>query len=215
MVSTRVVIAAAAALSLAFAGCSNGQDHASMDGTNTMPPAMDHGPGTSTPDPAMAHGTAVPIPEGAEYNGPDVAFAQEMIVHHAQAIEMADLALARAVDPRVKDLATHIKMAQGPEIDQLRGWLQRWGQPAPDPARPQTMEMPSMITGDDMRRLHDATGPAFDRLFLEQMIRHHEGAVTMAGMQEIEGRYPPAIAMARMIVETQSAEIGEMRSILG
>lgn len=186
-----------------------------MDGTNTMPPAMDHGPGTSTPDPAMAHGTAVPIPEGAEYNGPDVAFAQEMIVHHAQAIEMADLALARTVDPRIKDLAAHIKAAQGPEIDQLRGWLQRWGQPAPEPDQPHAMEMPSMMTDDDMRRLHDANGPAFDRLFLEQMIRHHEGAVTMARTQTIEGRYPPAIAMARTIIETQSAEIGEMRSILG
>jgi uncharacterized protein (DUF305 family) len=74
-----------------------------------------------------------PIPDDAEYNAADVEFAQGMIVHHGQAVQMADMALAKSTDPAVLELAREIKDAQEPEIAQMTRWLESWGQPVPDP----------------------------------------------------------------------------------
>jgi uncharacterized protein (DUF305 family) len=136
-----------------------------------------------------------------------------MILHHAQAIEMADLALVRATGPHIKDLAGRIKAAQDPEIEKLRSWLRDWQRPAPDTGAAHhmaDMEMPSMMSADDVAALSTQSGPAFNRTFLEQMIRHHEGAVTMARTEAAEGEFDEAKNMATSTIDSQSAEITEI-----
>jgi uncharacterized protein (DUF305 family) len=134
----------------------------------------------------------------------DVMFASMMIVHHRQAVEMSALILDKdGVDPRVTDLAERIQAAQQPEIEQLQRWLDDWGVAADDGAGMDHGD--GMMTDDDLAALDAARGPEASRLFLEQMIAHHEGAIEMAQEQ---------IALARAIVEAQGAEIAEMTGIL-
>ena len=125
---------------------------------------------TSTSTSGSAEGT---------FNDTDVAFARDMIPHHQQAIQMARLAEGQAEDPRVRDLADRIEAAQQPEIETLSGWLGDWD------ADPGHMDdgmggMGGMMSEQDMHSLMNATGAEFDRLFLEQMTVHHQGAVEMA-----------------------------------
>src|SRR4051812_8528701 len=150
-----------------------------------------------TSAPATASGGETPTPAGEAHNQSDVMFAQHMIPHHQQAIEMSDVVLAKqGIDPRVTDLAKQIKAAQGPEIQQMQGWLTQWGSPQmPMPSgMPGHGDMPGMsgmpgMTGmmseQDMAALQNAQGVEASKLFLTQMIAHHEGAITM-GQNEIK-----------------------------
>ncbi len=178
---------------------------------------------------ATTPGTAESAP--TDHNTADVSFAQNMIPHHRQAIQMADLAATRASDPRVKELATRIRAAQDPEITTMTGWLKAWGEPTAatgsdamghgpmsmghgpadtDGASPGTGTMP----GADMTGLTGIRGTAFDRMFLRMMIEHHEGAVSMAGTEIREGMYGPAREMAQNIQTGQTAEIQAMNTML-
>jgi uncharacterized protein (DUF305 family) len=171
-------------------------------------------------------------------NAQDVTFAQGMIPHHRQAVAMADLAVSRAGSQDVKDLAARIRKAQDPEIATMSGWLKAWGETVPGAsasAMPSMSDMPGMdhsgesmpgmdhsggsmpgmMSDADMRRLEKLSGAAFDTAFLQMMIRHHEGAVAMARTEQAKGAYGPARSMAKSIVATQSAEITEMRKLLG
>lgn len=164
-----------------------------------------------------------------KHNSADVAFAQGMIPHHRQAVEMSDLAAERAGSARVKKLAAEIKKAQGPEIRTMKGWLKSWDEPVPDPSDGEDEsggshdghdshgdhEMPGMLTDTDMEVLAESEGEAFDAAFLELMIEHHEGAVDMADTERAEGTYPEAKDMAKEIVSSQSAEITAMNELLG
>ena len=150
----------------------------------------------------------------AAHNEADMMFAQMMIPHHEQAVEMADVVLAKdGTNPEVTALATEIKAAQAPEIEQLGGWLDAWG-------AERTMEgdshdgMDGMMSEEDMQALDAATPPESDRLFLEQMIAHHEGAVEMAQTQIDSGSDAAAVEMAQTIVDTQTAEITTMEDML-
>jgi uncharacterized protein (DUF305 family) len=149
----------------------------------------------------------------AEHNEADVAFAHGMIPHHEQAIEMSEMALVQASSPKVKDLATRIKNAQGPEIDQMKGWLARWGEPV-TPSHGQHGGQ-GMLDDAEMARLRAASGTGFDRLFLDGMIRHHEGAVTMAKEEQAKGMFAEAKELAGRIIAAQEAEIAQMRGLLG
>lgn len=151
------------------------------------------------------------------HNDADVMFAQHMIPHHTQAIEMSDTLLAKqGIDPRVTGLATQIKAAQGPEIKQMQGWLTQWGAPSMPPmsGHGDMAGMSGMMSEQDMTALKDAQGVAASKLFLTQMIAHHEGAITMAQSEIKGGQYPPAVEMARAIVTTQQQEIDTMNGIL-
>ena len=170
------------------------------------------------------------------HNQADVTFAQQMIPHHAQAIEMSDVVLAKdGIDPRVTDLANQIKAAQGPEIERLQGWLTEWGQSSmpmatsgmmtPGQSMPMSMpgmEMPGdsgmgmsgMMSAEDMTALQNAQGVDASRLFLTQMITHHQGAIAMAQTEIDSGQYPDAVAMARSIADTQQQEIITMQNLL-
>ncbi|MDQ0578429.1 DUF305 domain-containing protein [Streptomyces rishiriensis] len=151
------------------------------------------------------------------HNAADTAFAQGMIPHHRQAVEMADLAPSRAKSAEVKKLAEQIKKAQGPEIKALSGWLTSWGEevPAEGAMDHSAHGTGGMMTAEEMDRLAKASGTAFDTAFMEMMIKHHEGAVTMAKTEKAEGSFPGAKTMADAIVTSQTAEITQMNDLLG
>ncbi|MGY1848048.1 MULTISPECIES: DUF305 domain-containing protein [unclassified Blastococcus] len=157
----------------------------------------------------------------AEFNDADVAFARGMIPHHRQAIAMAELAEGRAADPRVLDLATRIQAAQDPEIETMSGWLEDWDADGGHMDHGMGGGMGGMDHGEggmmsegDMHALMSATGPEFDRLFLEQMIVHHQGAVEMAAEHSANGRNKEALELAQSIRDSQNAEIAEMQQLL-
>jgi uncharacterized protein (DUF305 family) len=171
----------------------------------------------------MSSSTTIAIPADAKFNATDVGFAQGMIPHHAQAIEMADLALTNTTNPDVLVLANQIKAAQSPEIEKLSGWLGDWGQTVPSTASGSMdhdmtgmdgMMMDGMMSQADMDRLETSTGTEFDRLWLELMIQHHEGAVKMSKSEVAGGKNPDAIALAQAIISSQQAEITTMESLL-
>jgi uncharacterized protein (DUF305 family) len=150
------------------------------------------------------------------HNDADVMFAQHMIPHHRQAVEMSDMLLAKqGIDPRIIELAKQIKAAQGPEIQQMQGWLTQWGTPSMPPMSGHDMpSMQGMMSDTDMTALKDAQGVDAGKLFLTQMIAHHEGAIAMAQTEIKDGQYPAAVAMAHAIVTTQQHEIDTMKGIL-
>ncbi|GIH62966.1 DUF305 domain-containing protein [Microbispora siamensis] len=190
-----------------LAGVGGAYGSAAWAGTASSPPAL-------TAFTALA-GPAATTP-AADHNDQDVMFARMMIPHHRQAVEMGRLAEGRAADPRVARLARRIEAAQALEIRTMSGWLTAWGEPAPgESPGPAHHAMPGMMSPEDMRRLERLSGRAFDRAFLTMMIRHHEGAVAMARDELRSGVYEPARRMAASIVSSQSAEIREMRSLLG
>ena len=151
------------------------------------------------------------------FNDADVTFAQMMIVHHQQAVEMAELAESRAADAEVKTLAGTIKAAQDPEIATMTGWLTTWGKPttAPDGGGHGSSHasMPGMMSDADMTKLKAAKGAAFDKQFVTMMIAHHEGAITMSEEEIAKGSNTEAKALAQQIVTAQEAEIDTMNKI--
>ena len=165
--------------------------------------------------PGMGHGNGSSSAPAANANEADIMFATMMIEHHRQAIEMSDAVLTKEdVDPRVTTLAEDIKAAQQPEIDQLEGWLEEWGASDSGMGTDDMGHGDGMMTEDDMQALEAATGPEASRLFLEQMIEHHNGAITMSQEQVDNGQNPDAVALAQKIVDDQTAEIATMEDIL-
>ncbi|WP_107767157.1 DUF305 domain-containing protein [Nocardioides terrigena] len=167
-----------------------------------------------------------------DHNDADVAFATDMIQHHAQALSMVDLTVDRALDPEVQQLAEEIRGAQGPEIETMSDWLQEWGEKIPATMRDHSNaghgsdsmgdsmdgmngEMPGMMSGDELDDLENAPDSEFQTMWLEMMIEHHEGAIEMAREQQDDGQYQPAIDLAGDVVDTQSAEIQTMETLLG
>jgi uncharacterized protein (DUF305 family) len=156
------------------------------------------------------------------HNAQDVSFAQGMIPHHQQAVEMAERADGRAASPQVKDLAARVEKAQGPEISTMTGWLKTWDEKVPesmpgmDHSGMEGMEgMAGMMDSADMDKLKKASGKEFDSMFLTMMVEHHKGAVEMATTEKAKGEYKAATAMAGDIVTSQNAEISEMKKLLG
>ena len=177
------------------------------------------GPGHDKP--GMGASTAASAGASASFGQADVMFAQMMIPHHQQAVQMAELADTRAADPEVKKLAGQIKAAQAPEIATMTGWLTAWGMPAPSAGAGHGTSMPGMDHGmpgmmsdADMARLAAASGTGFDKQFLTMMIAHHEGAITMAKDEVARGVNPDAKALAQQIMTAQQGEIDTMNKIL-
>jgi uncharacterized protein (DUF305 family) len=154
------------------------------------------------------------------HNAEDIAFAQGMIPHHVQAVDMAKLVPSRSADPKVLDLATRIQGAQDPEIRQLTDMLKKWGSaPTSTPSMP-GMDHGSMghgggmMTAEEMKQLEQAKGSEFDRMWTQMMIKHHEGAIEMAKTELAKGSDADAKALAQKIVDAQQAEITEMQGLL-
>lgn len=157
---------------------------------------------------------------GGQFNDADVTFAQSMIPHHEQAVEMATMAQERASSTEVEQLADKIEAAQGPEIDTMTGWLEDWGQEVFSDDSMGGMDhsgsdMPGMMSDADMGSLGTATGAEFDQMFLEMMIEHHTGAIEMAKTEQQDGENPDAIALAEKIEADQTAELAQMEDLLG
>lgn len=167
-----------------------------------------------------------------DHNDADVAFATDMIQHHAQALSMVDLTVNRTLDPEVQQLADAVREAQGPEIETMSDWLQDWDEEIPETMRDHAnaghdmegmgdsmegmdSDMPGMMSGDDFDELENAPDAEFQTMWLEMMIEHHEGAVEMAQDQQENGQYKPAVDLAGDVVATQTAEIEEMEALLG
>ncbi|MEU9502956.1 DUF305 domain-containing protein [Streptomyces sp. NPDC048196] len=201
------------------------------------------GSGGGKTDDAAPSGTpsATAGASAGKHNAADVTFAQEMIPHHRQAVAMADLAATRAGSADVKALAATIKKAQDPEITTMSGWLKSWGEKVPQDHDMAGMHggthggthgmegtdgmagmdhggaeaMPGMMSAQEMASMKNATGKAFDARFLKLMVKHHQGAVEMAGTERKQGAYGPAKKLAGDIVTAQNAEIARMRKLLG
>jgi uncharacterized protein (DUF305 family) len=156
-----------------------------------------------------------------QYTPADVRFMQRMIGHHAQALEMTALVAGRSRSEELPKLALRIEVSQADEIKMMQEWLTRRGQPLPDPHAhhaPGAPLMPGMLTADDMTRLAAATGPEFDRLFLEFMIKHHDGALTMVSeLFSTPGAAQEAeiFAFASDVDADQRMEIDRMRLMRG
>jgi uncharacterized protein (DUF305 family) len=184
-------------LALVLVGCTTG-------GTSTGMPGMDHGGGMSSPS-ATVQG---------EVTMADSMFVMMMIPHHEQAIEMSDIILAKSgIAQPVLDLAQQIKDAQAPEIELMEGWLDEWGMPSSGGMGGMD-HGDGMMSQDDMDALEEADGSEAARLFLEQMIVHHEGAIDMAEEELEDGADPEVLALAQTIIESQTAEIATMRELL-
>lgn len=173
--------------------------------------------------------TAMPSAPAGPHNQADTTFAQMMLVHHQGAVEMADLAPSRAASSKVKDLAVKIKAEQTPEIAEMNGWLAAWmpasaptGMPMSSGAM-QSMPgmdgggssaMPGMMSPAQMNQLKAAKGAAFDKMFLQMMITHHQGALTMAKTEKTSGQNTAALKLADSIIASQTAEIAVMQDLL-
>lgn len=170
------------------------------------------GHGMSTTNPPAASGTQ------NGQNDRDVTFAQEMIPHHAQALEMAELVPDRGENAQVRDLAERIRKAQDPEINQMRDMLARWGATAPTTSAGAHggghEGKPGMMSADEMTKLGQVRGAEFDKLWLGMMIRHHEGAIEMAKDELAKGSDTEAKALAQKIIDGQQAEITEMQDLI-
>jgi uncharacterized protein (DUF305 family) len=204
MARRTALVAATVTAGLALAACGSDGDDSGSGSGGTAPSA------SSSASSAAAH------------NAQDVAFAQGMIPHHRQALEMARLAAGRASSAKVKDLAARIEKAQDPEIETMSGWLKSWGEDVPASAESMPgmdhsahSGMAGMMDGKDMAALKKASGADFDTMFLTMMTEHHKGAVEMAGTEKDKGGYGPAKSMAGGIVTAQTAEITEMNKLLG
>lgn len=154
----------------------------------------------------------------SEFNASDVAFAQGMIPHHAQAVEMASIALEpeREASAEVQDLAERIRAAQDPEIEQMTQFLISWDEPVDMPTTDgmeDGMEMDGMVAAEDIDTLAELRGADFDALWSRLMIAHHEGAIAMAKTEIADGLDPDAITLAEEIVAAQEAEIDELRGL--
>ncbi|WP_322409910.1 DUF305 domain-containing protein [Microbacterium invictum] len=189
-------LAAAAALSIALVGCGSTSPGTEMG---------EHG----------GHGSA--SAEAGEMMSADAQFAMMMIPHHEQAVEMSDMLLEKdGIDEDVAALAERIRAAQGPEIEQMREWLDAQGISMGDMDDMDMggMDHSGMMSEEDMDALEASEGAEASRLFLEQMIEHHEGAIEMAEDQVADGEDAEMVALAESIIASQTAEITEMQELL-
>ena len=184
----------------------------------------------SEPDDAAA-----PTLSDTEHNDADVAFASDMIPHHAQALAMVDLTRDRDLSARTATLVEGIREAQAPEIETMVDWLVDWGEDVPATMRDHVnaghgdhgehgdaadsmehtdADMPGMMSAEEMNALADASDAEFEDLWLTMMVEHHEGAVEMARTETEEGRYRPAVQLAEQIIDAQESEIAAMEKML-
>lgn len=177
-------------------------------------------PGAPGQDTKVLTSTAASALPSPGFTAADVKFMQGMIGHHAQAVEMTGLLSTRSTDPDMKKLAHRIELSQADEIKMMQEWLKQRGQPLPDPHAHHAQGaalMPGMLSAEDMSRLAAASGVDFDRLFLEFMIKHHAGALTM--VKELfsapgAGQESEIFAFASDVDADQRMEIDRMGAML-
>ena len=198
------IAAVALGAAVSLSGCTNND-------TAGMPMAGDQ---------SMAPSSSAPASSSDQFNDADVMFVETMILHHQQAVAMSDIMLSKSgLNSEVRTLAIQIKDAQQPEIDRMRGWLADWGQPTMNPSGGGMDGMDhgggdGMASAEEMQNLEAADAETGQRLYLQMMIKHHQGAVRMAQDEIASGKNPAAVDLARTIEETQQEEITQMQSLL-
>ena len=161
---------------------------------------------------ASSSGTS---PSAVEVSSTDEMFVQMMIPPHEQAVDMAELMLDKTdIDARVTALAEQILAAQEPEIETMRAWLAEWGVSEWGSTMSGMDHGDGMMSAGDLAALETATGAEASRLFLEQMIVHHDGAVLMAQSIIDSTQHPEIAAFATQVVADQTAEINTMQELL-
>jgi uncharacterized protein (DUF305 family) len=218
-----VVVAAAAALGAmvlagaSVGGCtsdgSSGGEAGADDEVRTVQPGA---PGEAPSELSDDEAAAVGAPE---HTPTDTEFVEGMIAHHQQALAMAALVSERTDRADLPVLAERITVSQESEIELLEQWLTDRGEPVPDDAAHEHAQhgtLPGMATAEDLAQLGLATGASFDRRFLELMIAHHQGALTMVtGFYAAGGGLEPAVdGIARGIEADQAIEITRMQELL-
>ena len=155
--------------------------------------------------------------ESADFNDADVMFAQLMIPHHEQAIEMSDIALDpnTGASAAVIALATQIKGAQDPEISQMKSLLTTWSKPMEMGSMDHSSMMDGMLSLEDMDSLGQLKGAEFDKAWAKGMIGHHEGAIKMANDVLAKGKNSEILALAQAVVSGQTAEIETLKPLAG
>ena len=161
------------------------------------------------------------------FNDADVAFASEMIQHHAQANQMVDLTMGRKLVPEIATLAEEIRTAQVREMATMADRLQAWDKPVPETVRDHAnahgdgemgtelgSELPGMMAAEEMQGLEQAKGAEFQQMWLQMMIAHHEGAIEMAQTEQEEGTHRGATGMAEQVKTVQNNEIEKMQDLL-
>jgi uncharacterized protein (DUF305 family) len=162
-------------------------------------------------------GTDTSVVANQSFNDDDVMFAQMMIPHHEQAIEMADIALDPTIgaSEAVRELATEIKNAQDPEIAFMKDVLAKWNKPTEmDSSMDHSDMMDGMLSLEELDALGALRGTEFDTAWLEAMIRHHEGAISMAEDLLEDGVNPELIELGDEIIKAQQIEIDAMKALL-
>jgi uncharacterized protein (DUF305 family) len=211
LIARRTLLAALTLVVLA--GCSSDEDEPDV------PPVVQLGPPGETGTPLSED--EISELEEAGYTDADVAFVQGMIPHHAQALVMTDLVADRAARTDLSLLAERMDVSQRDEIALMERWLEDRGEDVPDASAGHHHGdgelMPGMLTDDDLARLEAASGRAFDELFLQYMIRHHEGAVMMVAellSSDDGGQESDVFRLAQHIDSDQNTEIARMKSLL-
>ncbi len=158
---------------------------------------------------------------GTSYSPDDTQFLQDMIPHHHQAIQMADLVAARTNRQELVDVAGRIDVSQADEIEFMQQWLRKRGERVPDPSEHEAMQtshtMAGMASPEQMAELAESEGTAFDQLFLELMVTHHEGAVKMVEelLEQPGSAFDPVLfEFTTDITNDQTSEIERMNALL-
>lgn len=226
MTLTALTLASALTLTACGTGAQdeNAGAEASATATGSAPAATPAATDTATPsatESATSSATGSAEEVSAEHNDADVMFAQMMIPHHQQAVEMSEMLLAKDEIPaEVTAFAQKVIDAQGPEIERMNSMLTVWGEDPVDMGDMGDMEgmdhggMSGMMSEEDMADLEQAQGTEAARLYLEQMTTHHKGAVDMAKDEAKDGQNPQAVQLAEQVIADQEAEITEMEQML-
>ncbi|MGX5359062.1 DUF305 domain-containing protein [Kocuria sp. KH4] len=217
--TTLTTLALTSALALAGCGTSGEETAGEAPEATTSAAAGAGSTDTATATPSTS---AQAVTE--EHNDADTMFAQMMIPHHEQAVQMSEVMLAKDdLDPDVEALANKVVAAQGPEIDQLQTMLETWGEPTSmesggmegmDHGSDSGAGMEGMMTEEQMQELEAAEDTEAAEMYLTMMTAHHRGAIDMAQEEVAEGQNPQAIEMAQKVIEDQEAEIQEMDRLL-
>lgn len=211
-----VVAAAALAALLALGACDSGDDEQKSEtksgATGQIVAPGKPGEKSRTPPGGGGEGDTDNTP-----NSSDFGYATMMIQHHSQALVMTELAPDRAGSSQIKRLAERIAASQKPEIGAMEGWLKING--GEEKAKKEgghdhgSMDMPGMATEAQLAKLRAAKGKAFDDLFINLMVTHHQGAVTMATEALSGGNNVQLEEMASDVIAQQTSEINRMRSL--
>ncbi|HZA11298.1 DUF305 domain-containing protein [Mycobacterium sp.] len=172
--------------------------------------------GSSTDAHAGHTTTTAQDSEVAKHNADDVMFLQNMIPHHQQAVDMGTMVPSHTNNPDLLTLASEIQRDQLGEITAFQGYLTQWDQPTQaDHMGHADMGISGMVDPNTMNRLQSLHGADFDKLWMQSMIGHHQGALAMAQQEITHGQNRDTISMARLIITTQQREIDYMKHLLG